>query len=155
MAALYRFGAEALPDGRPVLLAVVAAATMTLGNLAAFAQDNVRRLLAYSTVAQAGYLLVPVAMADRSDLAQPALLYYLGAYAVTNVGAFAVVLATGRDDLGGYAGLMRGSPSSACPSSSASSGSSARRRAPCSSGRSSCSARPSTADTSGSPRSRP
>ncbi|URM99830.1 NADH-quinone oxidoreductase subunit N [Actinomadura madurae] len=110
LAALYRFGAEALPDGRPVLLAVVAAATMTLGNLAAFAQDNVRRLLAYSTVAQAGYLLVPVAMADRSDLAQPALLYYLGAYAVTNVGAFAVVLATGRDDLGGYAGLMRGSP---------------------------------------------
>lgn len=104
-------GSEPGPAGRrPVLLAVVAAATMTLGNLAAFAQDNVRRLLAYSTVAQAGYLLVPVAMADRSDLAQPALLYYLGAYAVTNVGAFAVVLATGRDDLGGYAGLMRGSP---------------------------------------------
>ncbi|NVI87215.1 NADH-quinone oxidoreductase subunit N [Actinomadura sp. BRA 177] len=110
--ALYRFGAEALPPGTfwPALVAVIAAATMTLGNLAAFGQDNVRRLLAYSTVSQAGYLLVPVAMAGRTDLAEPALLYYVAAYAVTNVGAFAVVLAHGRDDLAGYAGLMRGSP---------------------------------------------
>ncbi|GAA4228716.1 NADH-quinone oxidoreductase subunit N [Actinomadura meridiana] len=109
-AALYRFGAETLPDGWPVVVAVVAAATMTLGNLAAFGQDNVRRLLAYSTVSQAGYLLVPVAMAGRTDLAEPAVLYYVAAYAVTNLGAFAVVLATGRDDLAGYTGLLRGSP---------------------------------------------
>jgi NADH-quinone oxidoreductase subunit N len=111
-AAFYRFGAEALPPGTswPALVAVIAAATMTLGNLAAFGQDNVRRLLAYSTVSQAGYLLVPVAMAGRTDLAEPALLYYVAAYAVTNLGAFAVVLAHGRDDLAGYAGLMRGSP---------------------------------------------
>ncbi|NKZ04856.1 NADH-quinone oxidoreductase subunit N [Actinomadura latina] len=111
-AALYRFGAEALPPGTswPALVAVIAAATMTLGNLAAFGQDNVRRLLAYSTVSQAGYLLVPVAMAGRTDLAEPALLYYVAAYAVTNLGAFAVVVARGRDDLAGYAGLMRGSP---------------------------------------------
>jgi NADH-quinone oxidoreductase subunit N len=111
-AALYRFGAEALPPGTswPALVAVVAAATMTLGNLAAFGQDNVRRLLAYSTVGQAGFLLVPVAMAGRTDLAEPALLYYVPAYAVTNLGAFAVVLARGRDGLAGYAGLMRGSP---------------------------------------------
>lgn len=112
-AALYRFGAEALPPGAagwPTLVAVIAAATMTPGNLAAFGQDNVRRLLAYSTVSQAGYLLVPVAMAGRTDLAEPALLYYVAAYAVTNAGAFAVVLAAGRDDLAGYAGLMRRSP---------------------------------------------
>ncbi|MFB4310845.1 NADH-quinone oxidoreductase subunit N [Actinomadura sp. GTD37] len=111
-AALYRFGADALPSGTswPALVAVIAAATMTLGNLAAFGQDNVRRLLAYSTVSQAGYLLVPVAMAGRSALAEPALLYYVAAYAVTNLGAFAVVLAAGRDDLAGYAGLMRRSP---------------------------------------------
>ncbi|WP_433477821.1 NADH-quinone oxidoreductase subunit N [Spirillospora sp. CA-142024] len=109
-AALYRFAAETRPDGWPALLAVVAAATMTLGNLAAFGQDNVRRLLAYSTIGQAGFLLVPVAMAGRTDLAQPALLYYVAAYAVTNLGAFAVVLAVGRDDLSGYAGLLRGSP---------------------------------------------
>ncbi|MFI0485238.1 NADH-quinone oxidoreductase subunit N [Actinomadura sp. 9N215] len=110
VAALYRFGAETLPDGWAALVAVIAAATMTLGNLAAFGQDNVRRLLAYSTVGQAGYLLVPVAMAGRTDLAQPAVLYYVAAYAVTNAGAFAVVLAVRRDDLAGYTGLLRGSP---------------------------------------------
>lgn len=112
-AALYRIGAEALPPGAagwPVLTAVVAAATMTLGNLAAFGQDNVRRLLAYSTIGQAGYLLVPVAMAGRTDLARPALLFFVAAYAVTNAGAFAVVVAAGRDDLAAYTGLMRRSP---------------------------------------------
>ncbi|TDD77640.1 NADH-quinone oxidoreductase subunit N [Actinomadura rubrisoli] len=112
-AALYRIGAEALPPGAagwPALVATIAAATMTLGNLAAFGQDNVRRLLAYSTVAQAGYLLVPVAMAGRTDLARPALLFYAAAYAVTNLGAFAVVVATGRDDLRGQTGLLRSSP---------------------------------------------
>jgi len=89
---------------------VIAAVTMTLGNLAAFGQDNVRRLLAYSTISQAGYLLVPVAMAGRTDLAEPALLFYVAAYAVTNLGAFAVVIAVGRDDLPGYTGLLRASP---------------------------------------------
>jgi NADH-quinone oxidoreductase subunit N len=109
-AALYRFAAEALPPGVgdwPLLIAVIATATMTLGNLAAFGQDNVRRLLAYSTVSQAGYLLVPVAVAGRTDLAEPALLFFLAAYAITNIGAFAVVIAVGRDDLAAYAGLMR------------------------------------------------
>ncbi|GAA2144745.1 NADH-quinone oxidoreductase subunit N [Actinomadura napierensis] len=112
-AALLRFGSEALPrdaGGWPTLVAVIAAATMTLGNLAAFGQGNVRRLLAYSTVSQAGYLLVPVAMASRTDLAQTALLFYVAAYAVTNLGAFAVVLAVGRDDLASYTGLLRASP---------------------------------------------
>ncbi|QXJ26875.1 NADH-quinone oxidoreductase subunit N [Actinomadura graeca] len=112
-AVLYRIGAAALPPGAagwPALVGVVAAATMTLGNLAAFGQDNVRRLLAYSTVGQAGYLLVPVAMAGRTELARPALLYYLAAYAVTNIGAFAVVVAAGRDGLPGYTGLLRASP---------------------------------------------
>ena len=66
---------------------------MTLGNLAAFAQDDPRRLLGWSTVSQVGYLLVPVAVAGRSDLALPALLLYLAGYAVTNLAAFAVVAA--------------------------------------------------------------
>ncbi|TYK48515.1 NADH-quinone oxidoreductase subunit N [Actinomadura decatromicini] len=109
-AALFRFGVETAPGGWAPLVSVVAAATMTLGNLAAFGQDNVRRLLAYSTVSQAGYLLVPVAMAGRAGLARPAVLFYVAAYAVTNVGAFAVVLACGRDDLAGYTGLLRRSP---------------------------------------------
>ncbi|MFD0903536.1 proton-conducting transporter transmembrane domain-containing protein, partial [Actinomadura sediminis] len=81
--------------------------TMTLGNLAAFTQDNVRRLLAYSTIGQAGYLLIPVAVAGRTDLAEPALLFFLAAYAVTNLGAFAVVIAVGRDDLAAYGALAR------------------------------------------------
>ncbi|MER5424263.1 proton-conducting transporter transmembrane domain-containing protein [Streptosporangium roseum] len=103
------FFAASAADWR-LLLALIATATMTLGNLAAFFQDNVRRLLAYSTISQAGYLLLPVVAAGRSDLAAPALLFYLGAYAVTNLGAFAVVVATGRDSLGGYTGLARHSP---------------------------------------------
>ncbi|MER6946139.1 NADH-quinone oxidoreductase subunit N [Nonomuraea sp. NPDC000554] len=106
--ALFRLSGSAFQE--PDLLAVVAVATMTLGNLAAFSQDNVRRLLAYSTISQAGYLLVPVAVAGRTDLAEPALLFYLAAYAVTNLGAFAVVAATGLDNLRDYAGLARRSP---------------------------------------------
>ncbi|MEV4897470.1 NADH-quinone oxidoreductase subunit N [Nonomuraea sp. NPDC055795] len=106
--ALYRLAQDVFDQ--PMLLAVLAAVTMTLGNLAAFAQDDVRRLLAYSTVSQAGYLLVPVAMAGRGDLAEPALLFYVAAYAVTNLGAFAVVAAAGTDRLSAYAGLARRSP---------------------------------------------
>ncbi|GAA3693137.1 NADH-quinone oxidoreductase subunit N [Nonomuraea antimicrobica] len=108
LAALYRLAGSVLDE--PALLAVVAAATMTLGNLAAFQQDNVRRLLAYSTIGQAGYLLVPVAVAGRTELAEPALLLYLAAYAITNLGAFAVVVAAGTDALADYAGLARRSP---------------------------------------------
>jgi NADH-quinone oxidoreductase subunit N len=62
-----------------------------LGNLAAFFQRNVRQLLAYSTISQVGYLLVVVTVAAGSDMALPSLLLYLSAYAVTNLGAFAVV----------------------------------------------------------------
>ncbi|UYM05662.1 NADH-quinone oxidoreductase subunit N [Solicola gregarius] len=85
-----------IPDERvawPLLIAVVAAATMTLGNLAAFAQDSPARLLGYSTVSQAGYLLMAVAVATKTDQALPALLFYLAVYAVTNLGAFAAVAA--------------------------------------------------------------
>lgn len=74
-----------------LLIAVLAAASMTLGNLAAFFQTSVQRLLAYSTISQVGYLLMAVAVAGRTDLAQPALLFYVAAYAITNLGAFAVV----------------------------------------------------------------
>lgn len=77
----------------PLLIAVVAAATMTLGNLAAFGQQHPRRLLGWSTVSQSGYLLMAVAVAGRSALALPALGFYLAAYAVTNLGAFAVTAA--------------------------------------------------------------
>ncbi|WP_018653870.1 NADH-quinone oxidoreductase subunit N [Actinomadura flavalba] len=111
-AALFRVATDVVPSSAPgpELFAVLAAATMTLGNLAAFAQTNVRRLLAYSTISQAGYLLVPVAVATRTDLAEPALLYYLAAYVVTNLGAFAVVLTTNTDTLTDYRALATRSP---------------------------------------------
>lgn len=114
LAAAYRLVAEALPGvsvNWPLLLAILATASMTLGNLAAFFQDNVRRLLAYSTISQVGYLLMAVAVATRTDLALPALLFYLAAYAVTNLGAFAVVAEFPRASrIEDYRGLARRHP---------------------------------------------
>jgi NADH-quinone oxidoreductase subunit N len=102
--AIYRF-VTVLPLNWPLMVAVLAAATMTLGNLAAFFQRDVRRLLAYSTISQVGYLLMAVAAA-RASLALPSLLLYLAAYAVTNLGAFAVVCALPQArTLDDYAGL--------------------------------------------------
>lgn len=92
--AVFRLFAEPLqraPMNWPLLIGVVAAATMTLGNLAAFWQTNVRRLLGYSTISQTGYILMAVAVAGHSDLALRSLLFYLAAYAAANLGAFAVV----------------------------------------------------------------
>ncbi|MEC3974413.1 NADH-quinone oxidoreductase subunit N [Amycolatopsis sp. H20-H5] len=109
--ALLRLVTEALPGVRvdwSLLIAIIAAASMTLGNLAAFWQQSPTRLLAYSTISQIGYLLMAVAAALRSELATPALLYYLAAYLVTNLAAFAVVVALPRAQvLGDYAGLAR------------------------------------------------
>jgi NADH-quinone oxidoreductase subunit N len=102
--AIHRF-VTVLPLNWPLLIAMLAAATMTLGNLAAFFQRDVRRLLAYSTISQVGYLLMAVAAA-RASLALPSLLLYLAAYAVTNLGAFAVVCALPQArTLDDYAGL--------------------------------------------------
>lgn len=112
LAAIYRLATEAIPAAADLalVLAVLAAASMTLGNLAAFWQDNVRRLLAYSTISQVGYLMIAPAVAGAT-LARPALLYYLAGYAVTNLGAFAVVAAHRPGDrLDDYVGLFRRAP---------------------------------------------
>ena len=94
-----------------LLFAVLAALTMTLGNLAALAQTDVRRLLGWSTVSQVGYLLLPLAVAGRSTGALPSLLLYLGGYAVTNLTAFAVVAAVPqRRTLEDYRGLTAAHP---------------------------------------------
>lgn len=93
------------------LVAVIAAVSMTLGNLGAFFQDDPKRLLAYSTISQVGYLLMAAAVAGRSDLALPGLLYYIAAYAVTNLGAFAVLAELpGMRTLDDAAGLFRRHP---------------------------------------------
>lgn len=99
-------------------LAVMAALTMILGNLAAIWQTNLKRLLAYSSIAHAGYVLVAVAAAGHPGVAdrgvQAALLYLL-AYTFTNLGAFAVVIAVERNDGSGvelenFTGLGRQHP---------------------------------------------
>ncbi|MGW3107551.1 NADH-quinone oxidoreductase subunit N [Streptomyces sp. NPDC001100] len=114
LAALFRLGDVVFADSTlpwPPLIAVLAAASMTLGNLGAFFQQDVKRLLAYSTISQVGFLLMPVAVAGRSDLAQQALLYYLAAYTVTNLGAFAVVCALPHaHTLDDYRGLAKQRP---------------------------------------------
>ncbi len=91
----------------PQLLGVLCVATMTLGNLAALSQTNMKRLLAYSSIAHAGYALLGfVVFAQRGV---EALLFYLVVYYLMNLGAFWVVMlianATGREDLEGYRGL--------------------------------------------------
>jgi NADH-quinone oxidoreductase subunit N len=74
------------------VLYVLSILTMTLGNLAALKQDNIKRLLAYSSIAHAGYLLIGVTAASTvGESARGPLLYYLLAYSFTTLGAFAVV----------------------------------------------------------------
>ena len=117
LVALARVLPLALPDdaaGWSTAIAVIAAATMTLGNLAALWQRDVVRLLAYSSIAQSGYLLMGVAALSASERGLPALVYYAIAYAATNLAAFAVVLAVQRErgsvDVSAFAGLGRAHP---------------------------------------------
>ena len=73
-------------------LSVLAALTMTLGNLAAIRQDNIKRMLAYSSIAHAGYLLIGVVASGLGVAdAKPAVLFYLLAYTFTTLGVFGVV----------------------------------------------------------------
>ncbi|WP_227492567.1 MULTISPECIES: NADH-quinone oxidoreductase subunit N [Brevibacterium] len=98
-------------DSWLIVVAILATASMFLGNLAAYWQRDPRRLLGWSTVAQVGFLLVPISSVGRSDLALPSMLFYLAAYALANIGAFAVTAAlpTFRD-LSAYRGLVRTRP---------------------------------------------
>ncbi|MFR9802743.1 NADH-quinone oxidoreductase subunit N [Pseudonocardia sp. RS010] len=101
LVAVFRLLPAAIPAAAvawPLLVAILAAVSMTLGNLAAFFQTSVQRLLGYSAVSQVGYVLMAVAVAGRSAQAGPALLLYLAAYALTNLGAFAVAAAVTTPD---------------------------------------------------------
>ena len=71
------------------MLWVVAAATMIVGTVVGVAQTNVKRMLAYSSIAHGGYLLV--ALVSANDVGKGAILFYLLTYAVTNIGAFGVI----------------------------------------------------------------
>jgi len=93
----------------PQIVAVLAVASMTYGNLAALPQTNVARLLAYSSIAQAGYFLLGVVALGHGAIATQALVVFAAAYAAMNLGAFAVVAHAGRD-LAGWTGLGRAAP---------------------------------------------
>ena len=92
-AVLLRIMFQGHAPGRVWLIWVVAALSMTIGNIAALVQDNVKRLLAYSSIAHAGYLLVAFAVWPAGDATNgiAAAMFYAASYAVMNVGAFAVV----------------------------------------------------------------
>ena len=115
-ALLLRVVYEMLPSLRSVwepLLWVVAVLSMTVGNLAALRQQNVKRMLAYSSIAHAGYLLAAFAGLGASGIAAAS--FYTAAYAAMNVGIFAVVtLVSGYDDklplIGDFRGLIYRSP---------------------------------------------
>jgi NADH-quinone oxidoreductase subunit N len=93
-------------------LAVFAAVTATFGNLAAYLQTNLKRLLAYSTIAHAGYMMMGLAPLSREGAS--AVLFYLIAYLFMNLGAFAIVAflrnQTGSEDLSSYGGMVQRSP---------------------------------------------
>jgi NADH-quinone oxidoreductase subunit N len=115
--------------GRPVVglylgatIAFLSAITATYGNLAAYAQTNLKRLLAFSTISQAGYMMMPIAAAislgrERISSAEPALqslVFYLVIYMFMNLGAFAVVALIRNqirsEDLSDYSGLIHSCP---------------------------------------------
>src|SRR5438477_5347198 len=92
-AVLLRIMFEAHAPGRVLLIWIAAALSMTIGNIAALVQDNVKRLLAYSSIAHAGYLLVAFASLPSADARTgiSAAMFYTASYAAMNVGAFGVV----------------------------------------------------------------
>jgi NADH-quinone oxidoreductase subunit N len=100
---------SAVVAGSPIvlLLGLVSALTMTVGNLAALSQENVKRLLAYSSISHAGYALIGVVV--FRDAGVEAVLFYLAVYYVMNLGAFWVAMlvlnASGREDLAAFRGL--------------------------------------------------
>jgi NADH-quinone oxidoreductase subunit N len=91
----------------PQLVLVLSMVTMTLGNFAALQQRNVKRLLAYSSIAHAGYLLMGFVVLSNEGLR--AMMFYMIVYYLMNIGAFLVVMivanASGREDLEGFRGL--------------------------------------------------
>jgi NADH-quinone oxidoreductase subunit N len=112
---IVRFFFVAFPAFAPswtLILAVLSAITMTVGNLLAISQTNVKRLLAYSSIAHAGYALIGVVA--FSQLGAASVVFYLAAYIVTNLLAFGVVMAfsrvTGLEDIKDYAGMSRRNP---------------------------------------------
>jgi NADH-quinone oxidoreductase subunit N len=108
IAAIFAF-AQVLRDlptstGWPLILAVIAAVTMTYGYLAALVQTNMVRLLAYSSIAQSGYFLLGIVAVGANTLALESVIVFGAAYVAMNLGTFAIVMIVGRslDDFRGF-----------------------------------------------------
>lgn len=99
-------------DDWSVLWGVLAVVTMSIGNLLAIQQSNIKRLLAYSGVAQAGYILVGMAAANAAG--QSGIMFYLAVYSLANLGAFIAVIAIsnkiGSDEISAYSGMFKRAP---------------------------------------------
>ncbi len=105
-----------------LLVALIAAVTCTFGNLAAYGQTNIKRLMAYSTIAHAGYIMMPIAAAVALSGSNPAAAryaycavpFYVGLYLFMNLGAFAIIAflrnTTRSEEIADWAGLVRLSP---------------------------------------------
>lgn len=95
-----------------LIFGVMAALSMTIGNLGAIRQTNIKRMLAYSGIAQAGYLLIGLASLTKAGVA--GVLFYAIAYSCANLAAFAVIITvartTGTDEIEGFAGLAKRAP---------------------------------------------
>jgi|TARA_B100001964_G_scaffold220466_1_gene263542 NADH-quinone oxidoreductase subunit N len=101
-----------------MLFAVLAAISMTLGNVVALPQTNIKRMLGYSSIAQAGYLMVGLAtvgiLPTTDVLGQSSILFFLASYTVTNLGAFIAIIAisnkTNSDLIQDFSGMIRRAP---------------------------------------------
>jgi NADH-quinone oxidoreductase subunit N len=110
---VFMFGFQPLLEQWQPIMALLAALTMIVGNVTALAQTNIKRMLAYSSIAHAGYVLVGVAAGNAAGVT--AVLFYLAAYAFTTIAAFAVIAAIGSgkeedQSIDAYAGLSRRKP---------------------------------------------
>ena len=110
------FSAEMMSANWGAIFAVLSVLSMTFGNLVAIRQNNIKRMLAYSAVAHAGYVMVGLAAvaASGEDMGPSGALFYLGGYVATNLMAFAVIVAASNrvasDGIDGYAGMARRGP---------------------------------------------
>ncbi len=112
---VFVFGLGPIIESWIVPISVLAGLSMVFGNIAALAQNNLKRMLAYSSIAHAGYTMVGVAASVGNDQGVSAVLFYLAAYALTSLAAFAVMIALSSGEsedhsLDAYAGLGKRKP---------------------------------------------
>jgi NADH-quinone oxidoreductase subunit N len=110
---VFMFGFEPMVAQWQPIMAIIAALTMIVGNVTALAQNNVKRMLAYSSIAHAGYVLVGIAAGNAAGASS--VMFYLASYAFTTLAAFAVIAAVGsgkeeNQSIEAYAGLSRRKP---------------------------------------------